>query len=378
MERYLKISEAVEKSQELKETLTLIQDAETRIKSIVFHSFLTSDNGVEVIILRIIDEAINKLPDSEDKEHYKNDLLANANHWLMIARIGNIKAQELRMPTIKIELRDNGTINEWAYKQFSTMFEKGQPRQADYSSEVLRLTKTMLNGIVNDPLKAFTVNYEGLVMKTNISIRAAAERRIRDKIHQEDINAINKENPLVWISSHADCSERCEPWQGRLYSTDGTSGEIEGHKFIPIEVATNSNMIITSLGKQWNNSVLVGFNCRHYTIPFVPGTVPVIRYDEKIVAREREITKTMREMEREIIKEKTRHKLLVEAEKNNNLNLPKHSITRLIREAATKYRTLSAKYQNFCNSRGRAYHTWRTQILVDRQEMASSKPKCDK
>lgn len=365
MERYLKISEAAENSKELRDTLTLIQDAETRIKGLIFHSFLAFDN-VEVIIFRIIDETIKQMPDSEDKEKYKNDLLANANHWMMIAQIGHVKFLELGMPTIKAEYQINGEINEIAYQQFSAMFEKGQPRQADYNTEVLRLTKTILNSMVDEPFRSSTVDYKGLVMKTNLSIRAAAERRIRDKIHQEDIDATTKGNRLVWISSHADCSERCEPWQGKLYSTDGTSGEIEGHKFIPLEIATNSNIVATRAGRQWNNSILVGFNCRHYSIPFVPGTIPVIRYDEKIIERERGITENMRKMEREIIKEKTRHKLLVEAEKNNNLNLPKHHIALLKRESIAKYQAMNERYQKYCNSRGRAYHPWRTQILVEK------------
>ena len=47
----------------------------------------------------------------------------------------------------------------------------------------------------------------------------------RYQANQKDIKML-KDNgvKLVWTSSHANASPRCSPYQGKLYSLDGTSG----------------------------------------------------------------------------------------------------------------------------------------------------------
>lgn len=60
---------------------------------------------------------------------------------------------------------------------------------------------------------------------------------------------------LAWASSHADCSERCSHWQGKLYSLDGTYGQEDGHTFQPIENAVNV------IDKYGNVNGLFGYNC---------------------------------------------------------------------------------------------------------------------
>jgi transposase-like protein len=363
LERYLKVEDAANKSEELRKTITLIQDAETRIKQVIFHSFLTQDH-VEATIVRIIEETVKDLPENADKDKYAEDLKSNANHWLVIVKHSGMVLDALGTGTPRVLM----PTDKAEYKQIAALFERGQPREANYQQEVLRLTKTIAKEMAGTSFKSSTVDYKGLTMRTNISLRAAAERRIRDQIHHDDNARVIAENVLVWISGHVDCSDRCEPWQSKLYSTNGKTGTIEGHKYIPLETAINSNWVTTKAGKRWNNSILEGFNCRHYTIPFVPGTVPVIKYDPKIVARERAITARMRKMERDIITGKTLHRLLVEAERDNKLNLPKHAISDTKRQVVEMYRQMNEQYQAYCKENDRAYYPWRTQIQVDRQE----------
>jgi hypothetical protein len=367
MERSLLIQEAAEKSTELRDTLTLIQDAETRIKQVIFHSFLTN-GSVEAIILRLIEETMKDLPESEDKAKYGEDLKANANHWLMVARYTNavLEKAQTSKPEVVMPLQVDGQTDEDAYRRVAVMFEKGQPRQENYFAEALMATKQLASEMAGEPFRSSRVEFRGLEVKTNISIRAAAERRIRDQIHQAENSKITAVNRFIWISGHADCSKRCQPWQSRLYSTDGTSGTLEGHKYVPIEEATESNWVTTKTGKRWNNSILEGFNCRHYVIPFVPGTVPAIKYDPKIVERERAITERMRVMEQEIVKGKTLHKLLIEAERDNRLGIPRHQVVIAKANVRERYLAMNEKYQAFCHANQRAYYSWRTQILVDR------------
>lgn len=142
---------------------------------------------------------------------------------------------------------------------------------------------------------------------------------------------------------------------------------LEGHKVYLLSDATNSNIVTTRNGNVWNNSILVGFNCRHYTIPFVPGTVPIIKYDPKIIEKEREITSMQRKYERAIVNGKTYHKLLVRAEKDGSSSMSKKKLARKKQEARNYYLTMNEKYKAFCSDNKRAYYPWRTQTMINNE-----------
>ncbi|HEY8444630.1 MAG TPA: phage minor capsid protein [Bacilli bacterium] len=61
---------------------------------------------------------------------------------------------------------------------------------------------------------------------------------VRYQANMEDLEKFaNSGVDLVWISSHADASPRCAPYQGKLNSIYGTSGVIDGIKYEPLENA---------------------------------------------------------------------------------------------------------------------------------------------
>ena len=94
------------------------------------------------------------------------------------------------------------------------------------------------------------------------SLRNLAEMEVRYTDHLDSIDDLKSRGvKLVIASTHADCSKRCLRWQGRIYSLDGTYGEINGKKYIPLEVATNI-YYTTKAGRVYKNGLL-GFNCRH-------------------------------------------------------------------------------------------------------------------
>lgn len=74
--------------------------------------------------------------------------------------------------------------------------------------------------------------------KIRHSLVAKAEMEVRYQAHEENIESLRRGgNNLVVCSVHADCSDRCSKWQGRVYSLDGTSGVTPDGKrqFIPLE-----------------------------------------------------------------------------------------------------------------------------------------------
>ena len=96
------------------------------------------------------------------------------------------------------------------------------------------------------------------------SMRATAEIMVRQNRHIEEVESLKKRTKLVIGSTHADCSDRCAPYQGRVYSLDGTSGTTaDGRKYVPLEEATNNprDRYVTKAGRVYQNGFIYGFNC---------------------------------------------------------------------------------------------------------------------
>jgi hypothetical protein len=76
-------------------------------------------------------------------------------------------------------------------------------------------------------------------LPTGGSLRNLAEMKVRWQANEDDIKSMRGDGVnLVWSSSHVDASVRCTPWQGRLYSLNGSSGEIDDIPFVPLIEAT--------------------------------------------------------------------------------------------------------------------------------------------
>ena len=92
-------------------------------------------------------------------------------------------------------------------------------------------------------------------------------------------------NNLVLVSSHADCSILCQPYQGRLYSLDGTSGiASDGRSYTPLADAVGSTKLMHRY-------------CKHTFLPYKPNVAAPVFSKEEMDA-EAEITATQRQMER--------------------------------------------------------------------------------
>ena len=131
------------------------------------------------------------------------------------------------------------------------------------------------------------------------SLRNRAEFEVRGQSQQDMLAAFEARGVrLVICSTHADCSERCRPWQGRVYSLDGTRGRTDdGRDYVPLEEATEI-YYTTKAGRRWKNGLL-GFNCRHFLVEYKSG----YRFPKPNVAEERkeyEITETQRRLERNV------------------------------------------------------------------------------
>ena len=179
------------------------------------------------------------------------------------------------------------------------------------------------------------------------SVRASAERALRWEWQQEQMEEMRKQGiKLVWISTHVNCSKRCQPFQGKLYSLDKTKGEIDGFEFVPIEVATDI-YYTTKAGRVWKNGCLSGFNCRHKMIPYDNGNKPDEIPDDEI-AKARELEEEQRAMERMIRKLKLRLRATRDRAERAKLKV--------------QIRHLEAQYLEFCREHDLPAMIWRTEV----------------
>ncbi len=182
------------------------------------------------------------------------------------------------------------------------------------------------------------------------SLRNLAEMEVRYNDHLQQIEELRAAgHKLVIASVHADCSDRCRPWQGKVYSLDGTYGTTDdGRKYEPIENATDI-FYTTKAGKTYKNGLL-GFNCRHFLIPYKSG----YRFPQPNVEEERKqyaITLKQRQLEREVRKWRT------EALTSKGLDGERYS---LARKKAIEW---NKEYIRYSRENGRAYYPSRTKII---------------
>lgn len=184
--------------------------------------------------------------------------------------------------------------------------------------------------------------------RNSLRNRAEMEVRYNDHLRQID-NLKSAGHTLVIASTHADCSERCRPWQGRVYSLDGTSGTTsDGRKFIPLEKATDV-IYTTKAGKTYKNGLL-GFNCRHYLVPYTKGfqfPPPNVKEERKQYA----ITLKQRALERNVRRWRT------EALTSKGIDDKRYI------EARKKAEAWNNAYIKFSKDNGRAYYPSRTKII---------------
>lgn len=204
----------------------------------------------------------------------------------------------------------------------------------------------------------FDIADEDIKDSNGASLRNVAEIHVRHDYQQSSIAQMRADGvKLVWASTHVDCSERCFPWQGKLYSLDGTYGTTAtGVSYQPLENAVNVPYT-TKAGKTYMNGLL-GFNCRHRLIPYKDEQEPPQGYTKAQTLQAYQLNLQQRAMEREIRRVKERAHLLKGVE-----DVKDGAINKLFAHA----RDMTEVYRKFCRDNNRVAMIYRTQVMVDEQ-----------
>ena len=238
------------KNQGLQWQVVLVADAETDLKLLVRNCVLNGDNLATVNdkVTRFIKELLDELESESIKAKVKQSFPAFATRlyykWLQVfgtqamalAYLTALKASKTNIPqsveeTLKAIPKER-ELSVYTPSLDAGAYNRATPNQM-YNLEYEKEIQKRINEIADITPKA---DYN-----TRYSLRASVELELRWEHNQKQIgDMVENGVKLAWIDSHANCSERCEPWQGKLYSLNGTSGEIARWKKVCIRNCRNT------------------------------------------------------------------------------------------------------------------------------------------
>ena len=351
----------------LNEQASILVDAQTDIKTAIKKGVLGGASFVVISaeVRKIISRTIARIRSPTLQKDARVSLMKFANKaysdfQATLNLNGTLLAAVVLLSERITERKANGIQGKY--------FVPKTPREIDAVEQVAERTKIRLRAYDRGlPLQEFQKTYIDRVSKAlgglaeekaldpndvtgRNSLRNLAEMQVRYERHLQEIADLkNSGTRLVVCSVHADCSERCAPWQGRVYSLDGTSGTTEdGRKFIPLETATDI-YYTTKAGRTYKNGLL-GFCCRHRLLPYKANMViPFVSETER--KKEDAITKRQRALERAVIGYRE------EALMYKGNNAEKY------REARRNAVEIYDEYKRFSKKNGRAYYPDRVKIL---------------
>lgn len=338
------------KKQGLNWQVVLIQDCETDIKTITLESIKLGEDysTTNKKVSNEIRECINALESTALKQMVKNTfpMFASRIYLKLLEIYGNnmqgvILLSVLSKKGISVPEKTTQTFSALPKRQVKDFaYNRATPNMAyDYEYEksvIERVNKVLDAHAKEDYSERYTA-------------RASAERQIRYEWQQEQLQKLYESgNDLVWINTHANCSERCQEWQGKLYSISGKSGTIDGISYQPLSNATD-RYETTKSGKTYINGTLTGFNCRHTTTPYKKGSKPT-HIPADVIERQRAIESRQRELERKIRQYESRalgwrassKTALTKEEKAMSINAYKHN-HELVKKWQNEYISFSRK-----------------------------------
>lgn len=343
-----------------------VQTATTRVKAIITECISkgVSDKELTKRLNKVIAEECKHINDVGFREQFRKSLVISARKWhyelMQTYRINeeNMRRAALKQP-LNVEL--NNLLNKTPYQkqfEFRRLLDDGTnpgiPVIKDYQSSV----KLAVKALAAEPPKIVTTKNGGAYI---MPARLRAEMAVRYAAAVENLQRlIDSGVSFCWISSHPNCSPRCSPFQGKLYSLFkgkvtidgkeyGESGTIDGISYKPINEA-----LAGANGD--GNGCISGYNCRHRAIEYERGSKPPADYSETEMKREYAIDKQQRAYENRIRQLKQEEKQL--------------RACGMEKEAAAKrkqWRRLTKDYQIYSIENDRAYYPYR--YVIDREEM---------
>lgn len=339
--------------------MPIFSDAEARIKKLVVFAFWTKMPKTMLIaqVMDIITKVKKDIPkELYNREVYVNGLIKSSNKLideyykasLMFDRYKNklIKGDNALVRFIKSPEDLKTLMNKLTPTEQDIMWAtaKGSPNVSDYQKQLRKFIDSVAD-------KSFVTIEKG---KKPISLWQKAELDVRYNKQMEMLETLKDEGvEYAWISSHPDCSKRCERWQGKLVSLTKHAtmsgfrvGKLDGHW-----VYSLPDIMAQTDKYGYHNNIICGFNCRHHLSAYTKDSAAPKEYTAKEIKEQREIETSIRMKERQI-------RLLKMKLNNYKIINDKKAMSILNR----KIKLFVANYKHYCNKNGYAWYEYRIDV----------------
>lgn len=338
--------------------MPIFSNAEARIKKLVVFAFWVKMPKTMLVfqIMQIIKEVKKDIPkDLYNRESYINGLVQSSNklvreyekatsmfnkyHKKLVDENGVVRF--VKSPQDLNKLMESQTPRE---RKLMWSEAKGSPNVYDYQKEI----KKFIDNVSDRP---FVTKEPG---KKAISLWQKAELDVRYNKQMEMLSELlDKGVELAYISSHPDCSKRCEKWQGKLVSLT-KHATMSGFRVGKVDGKTVYSLpdIMAQVDKYgYHNNIICGFNCRHKLHEYVKGQSAPTHYTKEEVKQQREIEQRIRLKERQI-------RLLKMKLNDYTIIGDKDEIRTLKR----RIKLSTVDYKKYCERNGYAWYQYRINV----------------
>lgn len=319
--------------------LPKIEKTETEIKKVLVFCLLLglSLNEVKARVGAIILTLSKSLP---------NDLIDRKKYIISTSEFATQQIEKFYKPLKQEFLDVNKNFKNpkelLRFAQDTKYQNKGVPNVIDYAQQLQKKIKELSQNHIVDK-------------ESKISLWQKAELDLRHEKQMEMLeNLKNNGVKYAWTSSHPDCSKRCEPWQGKLFDLESEHSDLSNHR---MNKKINGHQVycfkevINKVDKYgYKNNIIVGFNCRHRLIPYKESDLMPNIYNNRDIAKEREINAKLRAYERKI------RLLLQQSKLYNSVNKTKAIYYK------QKASELIKQYKAFANENNYAWYEYRIKV----------------
>ena len=336
----------VAKKQGLNWQALLIEETQTEIKVLIQKLILEQKSYFEVnkAVVKVVERAVKELESESLKLTVKPSLYAFATrtyNYLKQTYQGLNWFAVGALMAVSQNIATSSQVKAVSQLAGASAYNRAVPLDL-FSKDYMKFVKQRIDYLSKLEAKE---DYT-----SRVNLRNIAEMQVREERHNQELETLRQNGvKLVWIVPHANCSERCEKWQGKLYSLDGTSGNIDGIRYQPLENATDIYEM-TKSGKIYKNGCVSGFNCRHTLEPYKKGNKP-IEIPNQVIERERAINTKQRYFERGVREWKERAVMFKDID------------PRLYKFAKAKAKWWNDRYVAYSEKNGVAYYPSRTEII---------------
>lgn len=346
--------------EELNQSALSIEEAESEIKIIVKNAYITREPQAETLkrVRKVIGVALNQIPIESFRATVERSLIGF--YWKCDRIMRGLRTENLKLllavRTVTNADKLQGETRTPLQQAKTTLASGGIPQDKITAINLGNAAQTYMKEYMRNVREVFERLSQEVATDPNAhrrtSLRNLAEMETRFAKREQDKQRLLADNvKLVIISSHADCSDRCRQFQGKVFSLDGTSGTTtDGRHYVPLEAATNIQAKSKS-GKVYPYfNGLFGFNCRHYMVAYKDG-YKFQQIPAKVEQREYAITEKQREYEREV------RKWRAKAEAFQGIDQVRFS------QARKKAIWWNKQYIKFSQDNNRPYYPSRTRLL---------------